>query len=99
MVGGGDDAYKVDLEALDDLITHMAQFTKATDSNVELIAGYVAKIPWQGATERAHKERQAQWDSGIKDLLEGLAKIREGAKTAHGNYTSAINANLKMWGH
>ena len=94
----GDDAYKVDLEALDALITHMDQFTKGTDTNVELIDGYVATMPWTGETERAHKTWQAQWRAGVEDLQEGLRKIREGAKTAHGNYSGAINANLKMWG-
>ncbi|OHT82786.1 hypothetical protein BKG68_19840 [Mycobacteroides saopaulense] len=95
----GDDAYKVDLEALDNLITHMDQFTKGTDHNVQLIDGYVNTMPWSGETERAHKASQAQWRSGVEDLQEGLRKIREGAKTAHENYSSAINANLKMWGH
>lgn len=95
---GGHDAYAVDLEALETLITHMQQFTNATDANVELIDAYTANMPWEGQTEHAHKQWQAQWRSGIQDLQEGLRKIRDSAKTAHGNYTSAINANLKMWG-
>jgi uncharacterized protein YukE len=95
---GSDDAYTVDLVALDDLITHLGQFTDATDANVDRIDAYVAKMPWQGETERAHKEWQAQWRSGVEDLQEGLRKIRDSAKTAHENYTGAIDANLKMWG-
>lgn len=98
MATGSDDAYTVDLEALDDLIAQMGQFTKATDSNVDLIDAYVAKMPWDGETARAHRQWQAQWRSGVDDLQEGLRKIRESATTAHQNYTSAINANLKMWG-
>lgn len=98
MATGSDDAYTVDLEALDDLITGMGQFTKATDSNVDLIDAYVAQMPWQGETACAHAQWQAQWRAGVEDLQEGLRKIRDSAKTAHENYTSAINANLKMWG-
>ncbi|GLE57222.1 secretion protein [Mycobacteroides chelonae] len=96
-MGGSDDAYKVDLETLDNLITHMARFTKATDENVDHIDAFVSKMPWQGETERAHKAWQAQWRTGVEDLQEGLRKIREGAKTAHENYTGAIKANLQMW--
>jgi WXG100 family type VII secretion target len=96
---GSEDAYKVDLAALENLITHMEQFTAATDSNVDLIDASVAKMAWEGDTERAHNQWQAQWRSGIEDLREGLRKIRASAKTAHENYTSAIDANLKIWGH
>ncbi|OBB87984.1 WXG100 family type VII secretion target [Mycolicibacterium peregrinum] len=94
---GSDDAYTVDLDALDSLIDHMARFTRATDTNVDNIEAFVASMPWQGATEQAHKHWQAQWRSGVEDLQDGLRKIREGAKTAHENYSSAIKANLKMW--
>ncbi|MBU9763276.1 WXG100 family type VII secretion target [Mycobacterium sp. TNTM28] len=98
MARGSDDAYTVDLDALDSLIDHMARFTKATDANVDTIEAFVASMPWQGETEQAHKYWQAQWQSGVEDLQDGLRKIREGAKTAHENYSSAIKANLRMWG-
>ena len=98
MSGASEDAYTVDLEALDSLISHMSQFTKATDTNVELIDAYVAKMPWEGETEQAHKQWQARWRAGVEDLQEGLHTIREAAKTAHETYTSAIEANVKMWG-
>lgn len=97
-MAGSEDAYTVDLEALDSLVTHMGQFTKVTDSNVELIDAYVAKMPWEGETAQAHAQWQARWRSGVEDLQEGLRKIAAAAKTAHENYTSAIDANLKMWG-
>lgn len=97
MTRGSDDAYTVDLDALDSLIDHMARFTKATDANVDSIEAFVASMPWQGETAQAHKYWQAQWRSGVEDLQDGLRKIREGAKTAHENYSSAIKANLQMW--
>lgn len=98
MMASAGDAYTVDLDALDSLITHMGRFTKAVDSNVDHIEAFVVGMPWKGETEREHKQWQAQWRTGVEELQEGLRKIREGAQTAHDNYTSAISANLKMWG-
>jgi uncharacterized protein YukE len=76
----------------------LSQFTRATDANVDLIDAYVTKMQWEGETERAHKEWQAQWRAGVEDLQEGLRKIRDCAKVAHENYAGAIDANLRMWG-
>lgn len=93
----GDDAYTVDLEALNGLIDHMSRFTDAVDEHVAAIGDYVATMPWTGEAEQAHKQWQAQWRSGVEDLQEGLRSIRAGARTAHENYSSAIAANLAMW--
>lgn len=48
-----DDAFTVDLEALDALIEHMARFTSATDTAIESVDAFVAGMPWERATEQA----------------------------------------------
>jgi uncharacterized protein YukE len=96
-MGSNDDRFTVDLEALDALIEHMARFTTATGTAVEHVDAFVANMPWEGATEQAHKQWHALWRSGVDELQHGLRNIREGAKTAHGNYSSAVKTNVDMW--
>ena len=92
-----DDAYRVNLEALDDLISTMAQFSRHTEEQVAEVDRVTAAMPWEGATEVAHKTWQAQWRSGIDDLHQSMTKLREGARIAHTNYTGALRANTAMW--
>jgi uncharacterized protein YukE len=94
---GGKDAFTVDLEALDALIDHMSRFTESTDAALEQVDAFVAGMPWEGATEHAHKQWHALWRSGVGDLQDGLRKLREGARTAHRNYSDAIKTNVAMW--
>jgi uncharacterized protein YukE len=96
-MGTKDDRFTVDLEALDALIEHMARFTTATGTAAENVDDFVANMPWEGATEQAHKQWHALWRSGFDELQQGLRNIREGAKTAHGNYSSAVKTNVGMW--
>lgn len=96
-MGSNDDAFTVDLGALDALIEHMTRFTSATDTAAANVDAFVAKMPWEGATEQAHKQWHALWRSGVDELQEGLRKIREGAKIAHANYGDAIKTNVGMW--
>ncbi|MDP7702269.1 MULTISPECIES: WXG100 family type VII secretion target [unclassified Mycobacterium] len=97
-MANNDDTFTVDLDALDALIEHLARFTSATDSAVEHVDAFVAQMPWEGATEQAHKQFHALWRSGVDELQEGLRKIREGAQVAHANYSGAANTNVTMWG-
>ncbi|WP_205876617.1 WXG100 family type VII secretion target [Mycobacterium camsae] len=96
-MSGNDDAFTVDLAALDALIEHMARFTSATDTAVAHVDAFVASMPWEGATEQAHKQWHELWRSGVDELQEGLRKIRDGAAIAHANYREAVSANLEMW--
>ena len=96
-MGSNGDAFTVDLEALDALIEHMARFTSATDAAVEHVDALVAGMPWEGATEQAHKRWHELWRSGADELQEGLRKIRDGATIAHTNYSEAVSTNLAMW--
>ncbi|WP_205877923.1 WXG100 family type VII secretion target [Mycobacterium camsae] len=96
-MGSNDDAFTVDLEALDALIEHLARFTSGADSAVGHVDAFVSQMPWEGATEQAHKRWHALWRLGVGELQEGLRKIREGAKVAHTNYNGAVNTNVTMW--
>lgn len=96
-MSSNDDAFTVDLEALDALVEHMARFTSATNSAVEHVDAFVTGMPWEGATEQAHKQWHELWRSGVDELQEGLRKIRDGAATAHANYRGAVSTNLEMW--
>lgn len=96
-MSSNDDGFTVDLEALDALIEHMTRFATATGTAVEHVDAFVANMPWEGATEQAHKQWHALWRNGIDELQDGLRQIREGTQVAHANYSNAVNTNIGMW--
>ncbi|TCO59409.1 WXG100 family type VII secretion target [Actinocrispum wychmicini] len=52
---------------------------------------------WTGAAAAAYKQVQDDWDKSaeeIRDVMTGLHRI---VRTARGNYSAALRANLSMW--
>ncbi len=36
-------------------------------------------------------------EAGFREMREGLAEMRAAGETAHGNYRSAADTNVRMW--
>jgi early secretory antigenic target protein ESAT-6 len=52
---------------------------------------------WTGEAAEAYQRTQADWDSAaeeIRDVMTGLHRI---VRTARGNYSAALRANLSTW--
>jgi WXG100 family type VII secretion target len=52
---------------------------------------------WTGTAADEYSAVHARWASGARDMHAALAAVRQIVTTAHGNYASAVSANLAMW--
>ena len=54
-------------------------------------------LTWDGAAAGAHHEAQAEWQRGFRAMRDALDQMRAATRTAHTNYTSAADTNVRMW--
>src|SRR3954447_22795406 len=91
--------YAVDLGELQHKIDEMAAFEatieRALDHLDRVVEGL--HLSWTGQAAVAHREAHEKWAAGMKEMRTGLVEIRDAAQRAHGNYTSAVEANSRMW--
>jgi WXG100 family type VII secretion target len=91
--------YAVDLGQLQHKIDEMAAFEKT----IEQALGHLDRvveglhITWTGQAAVAHREAHEQWVAGMKEMHTGLIEMRNATTRAHGNYSSAVEANSRMW--
>jgi WXG100 family type VII secretion target len=91
--------YSVDLGELQQKIDEMAAFDKTIERALEHLDRVVEglHITWTGQAAVAHREAHEQWVAGMREMHTGLVEMRDAAHRAHGNYTSAVEANSRMW--
>jgi ESAT-6 family protein len=91
--------YAVDLGELQQKIDEMASFEKRIEQALEHLDRVVEglHVTWTGQAAVAHREAHEKWVAGMKEMHTGLVEMREAARRAHGNYTSAVEANSRMW--
>jgi WXG100 family type VII secretion target len=92
-------AYAVDLGELQQKIDEMAAFEKRIEKALEHLDHVVEglHVTWTGQAADAHRAAHAEWVAGMKQMHTGLREMRDAAQRAHGNYTSAVEANSRMW--
>lgn len=96
---GGVDDFTIDLDELDSVIGDVER----TEGSLERLTSDLEKQMkalhgvWQGLAAQAHTEAHQQWNDGMADMRTAMAGLREAARAAHGNHTSAGQSNLEMW--
>ena len=87
-----DDVFEVDIDALLHVVDRMATCQAALHDLATGIERRMAglHLTWQGEAADAHVVAQQTWDRGFRDM-------RAAAYTAHDNYTSAADTNLRLW--
>ncbi|MDO3650542.1 WXG100 family type VII secretion target [Nocardia mangyaensis] len=53
---------------------------------------------WTGEAAAAYQIAHQEWADGATDVQDGLAVMEKAAQSAHGNYSTAMAANLKRLG-
>lgn len=93
------EAFRVDPEALADVAQRMAEFQRYAESMLAEIDSAVTNLhsTWTGEGAAAHAKAHRRWTRGEAMMREALARLRNAAATAHGNYTGAISTNLAIW--
>lgn len=91
--------FRVDLGRLELLIEKMstveaqlAEVHDDVDSRMRRL-----QVVWTGCAAAQHELAYREWAPGSREVHQSLARLREIAGTAHGNYTAAVVANRSMW--
>jgi ESAT-6 family protein len=92
--------YRVDLQRLHDLVGRIARFDKHLESVLDDIDKQVDRlhVTWSGTAADEQRRAHEEWERGMREMREGLSRIQASAKTAHSNYSAAIQTNSTMWG-
>ncbi|MBP1819287.1 WXG100 family type VII secretion target [Mycobacterium sp. OAE908] len=93
-------AFSVDPAALLAVIDRMTAFDSELEAQLAQAANSVARLgtAWYGDGGEAERAAQARWDEGAREMREALVRLRQIAEGAHENYSSAVQANMRMWG-
>ncbi|MFC9898415.1 WXG100 family type VII secretion target [Nocardia sp. NPDC127579] len=92
--------FKVDLDHLDEIVARLAGLAGFVGEHLDEIDDRVATLAgsgWEGVAAQAYSEAHAQWASGAREFVEGVADMSAAAKSALGRYTRAADTNNKMF--
>jgi WXG100 family type VII secretion target len=94
-----EDAFEVDVDELLRVVDRMAACETTLRDLADDLESRIRELhlSWRGEAADAHDRAQAAWAEGFRDMREALRQMRVAAHTAHGNYTSAADTNLRMW--
>ncbi len=94
------DQFLVDLGELDAVIGDMERTERELQQLTDDIERQIRALHevWEGQAAVAQRAAQAEWDQGMREMRQALVEIRGAARRAHGNYTSAAEANTSTWG-
>lgn len=93
------EAFRVDPQALADVVQRMAAFQRYAEDMITEIDSRVTRLhtAWTGQAAAAHAEAHQHWARGEAMMRKALTQLEKAATTAHGNYTGAMSTNLGMW--
>lgn len=92
--------YHVDLDALDEVIGFLQKTSDAIAGRLADLDAEIAALHgvWTGEAAAAQLRAHQEWTAGAVEMREALDALHALARTAHGNYSAAVTANLQMWG-
>ncbi|WP_225728324.1 MULTISPECIES: WXG100 family type VII secretion target [unclassified Nocardia] len=95
-----DDAFRVDLEELDDIANQLKGFVGFLTESVTGVQQRTAALQstWTGASAAAASEAFTKWVTGAQEVAEGIETMRTTAIAAKERYQAAVTTNLQMLG-
>lgn len=98
-MGGEPGDFTVDSDELDEVIGRLEKTESALERLTADLARQMATLQetWEGLSAEAQKEAHEEWTKGMVAMRAAMADLRAAARSAHGNYTAAADANLAMW--
>jgi len=97
---GDPGTYSVDRAELDAVIGDLQR----CEDDLERITGdlehqmAVLHETWEGLSAEAQRAAHQEWEKGMRTMHQALTSMRQAARTAHANYTHAVDTNVAMWG-
>ncbi|MGA4792253.1 WXG100 family type VII secretion target [Nocardia sp. AB354] len=94
------DGYRVDLDHLDAVTSAIAGLQGFL---ADSLAGLDARISaahqtWTGSGADKHLAAHQTWMKAASEVHDGIEAMRAAAAAAHGHYTDAVAANLRLLG-
>ncbi|PPJ31764.1 WXG100 family type VII secretion target [Nocardia nova] len=94
------DGYRVDLDHLDAVTAAIAGLQGFV---ADSLAGLDARVAaahqsWTGSGADKHRAAHQEWMKAAEEVHDGIEKMRAAAAAAHGHYSNAVAANLKLLG-
>lgn len=91
--------FRVDLTLLSEIVGRITAFDGHVGQALEDVDRQVDCLhaTWTGEAAGQHRVAHEEWRRGVAGMREGLSKMRDAARTAHGNYTCAVAVNTAMW--
>jgi WXG100 family type VII secretion target len=80
-------------EDLDTLVGRLQKHLTQLDGAVRRVTE-----GWEGEAQDAFSAYYSEWRTASGDLHSALRDLHKILTTAHGNYSAAHTANLRMWG-
>jgi WXG100 family type VII secretion target len=90
---------RVDLEWLEEHEDELARTARRLDALIEDLDRGLERVTqaWTGLAFDRFGQVFRQWRSDSAELRQSLQRLRSVVGTAHGNYSAARQANLRMW--
>ncbi|WP_216894697.1 WXG100 family type VII secretion target [Nocardia alni] len=94
------DGYRVDLEHLDQVTTHIANLRGFVADSLTGLDQRIsaAHQQWSGAAAEKHLAAHREWMNAAQRIKDGIETMHTAAKTAHAAYTDGLAANRKTLG-
>lgn len=87
---------RVDLDQLDDVVAHLASLSDFLTGHLTELNNRVATLTggsWESTAASAYSDAHARWAASTQEFIDGVSTMRDAAKNAHSNYTTAISQN------
>ncbi|WP_040782108.1 WXG100 family type VII secretion target [Nocardia pneumoniae] len=91
--------FSVDLDHLDQIVARLSGLAGFIADHLDEIDDKVATLQgsgWESVAAQAYADAHRQWATGAREFAEGIRDMSDAARTAHEDYTYAIELNRKM---
>lgn len=90
--------YRVELEGLLAFVDTLQAFERHAESIAARVDEQVTGLheSWLGEGASSHLTLHQEWMTAAHQMREALAQLREAVRTAHRNYTEAVQLNIEM---
>lgn len=94
-----DDAYRIELAAVQDLVDDLARFATTVDDRIRSLDAQIEELHlvWTGDAAIAHRSAHSQWREGVADIREAIVEIRKAASHSHAAFGGLQEHLRKMW--
>lgn len=91
--------FSIDTDQLEARIDELARFDRMLGDQLDRLDETMGQLRgnWSGSASDAQQRAHQEWSRGFDEMRRAVVGMREVARVAHANYTSAARTNVRMW--